>query len=106
MNSTLVTEAKFAFVIAEKKGYIAGSEHESTRQWQDFLGNVQRISFPPAGMQKIHENVWLIPLSNGLPFVTKLIDWGASFGVSIRILFLEEAPDWIKYPPDAEAKPS
>jgi hypothetical protein len=53
-------------------------------------------------MKKVHENVWLIPLADGLPFLAKLIDWGGSDGVSIRILFLAEASNWIKYPPAAK----
>jgi hypothetical protein len=110
MNANLVTDAKFAFVIAERKEYKVGGGNEHIRQWTDFLGNVKMYSTPPEGTQKIHENVWLIPLSSGLPFLSQLIDWGGSSGVSIRILFLEEAPNWIKYPPDAkpadETKPS
>ena len=56
----------------------------------------------PEGTQKIHENVWLLPLANGLPFLAKLIDWGNSYSIPIRILFLAELPIWIKYPPDAK----
>jgi hypothetical protein len=99
MNANLVTDAKYALVIAERKEFRSALGTEPTRQWLDFLGNVQRTADSPSGTQKIHENVWLLPLATGLPFLGKLVDWSGSFEVSIRILFLEEVPNWIEYPP-------
>jgi hypothetical protein len=104
MNANLVTDAKFALVVAERGKEKAGISVQAN--WQDFLSNVKGKCYPPEGNTTIHENVWLIPLATGLPFLAELIDWGKSYSVAIRILFLAEAPTWIKYPPDAEAKPS
>jgi hypothetical protein len=104
MNPNFENPAKFAFVVAEKEEYQKVGSTEPMRQWTGFLDNVQRSSQMPEGTQKIHENVWLIPLATGLPFLTKLIDWGEASGVSIRILFLAEAPNWIKYPPTSMPK--
>jgi hypothetical protein len=104
MNENLVTDAKFAFVIAEgKPPLVPDRTDRAPTQWQFFVGKVRELESLTEGMQKIHENVWLIPLATGLPFLTKLIEWAGSFGVSIRILFLAEAPIWIKYPPDTKS---
>jgi hypothetical protein len=107
MNANLVTDAKLALVIAEgKPPLVPNMNDRAPTQWQFFVAKVGELGTPPAGTLTIHENVWLIPLANGLPFATKLIEWAQSYSVSIRILFLTEVPVWIKYPPDAEEKPS
>jgi hypothetical protein len=100
MNANLVTDAKFAFVVAEWN-YKQWQGNDHKEKWQQFLSAIQRNAKLPAGMQTIHENVWLLPLANGLPFLANLIEWARSYEIPIRILFLAEAPDWIKYPPDA-----
>src|ERR1700722_14996664 len=106
MNENLVTNAKYEFVGAERQPNDVGIGVSVLANWQHFVGNIKQNTIPPEGTQTIHDNIWLIELSNGLPFLTKLIEWGESYSVSIRILFLAEAPTWIKYPPDAQAKPS
>jgi hypothetical protein len=96
-------ESKFAFVVAERpKHDPAQPINDVGMNWTDFLVNVQNIAKPPEGMQKIHDNIWLIPLANGLPFLAGLIQWGGAYRVQIRILFLDEAPNWLQYPPPAE----
>jgi hypothetical protein len=103
MNANLVTDAKFAFVVAEgKPPLVPDRPDDAPTQWQFFVRKARELESPLEGMQKIHENVWLLPLATGLPFLTKLIEWAGSYEVSIRILFLAEAPNWIKYPPDTK----
>jgi hypothetical protein len=110
MNENLVTDAKFAFVVAERQKYVPGMGSSVQSNWQDFLNNVRNNVYLPEGTETIHENFWLIPLANGLPFLAHLIRLGDSYSVPIRILFLANVPTWIKYPPDAptadESKPS
>jgi len=104
VNMNLVTDAKFAFVVAEKQKYTPATGADYEKNWLNFVGNIRQNTRQPEGTQTIHDNIWLIELSNGLPFLAELIRWADSYSVPIRILFLEEAPTWIKYPPDA--KPS
>jgi hypothetical protein len=106
MNANLGTDAKYAFVIAERQKYVPGIGSHVQANWQDFLKIVQDTGHLPADCTTIHENIWLIPLATGLPFVSELIQAGAKHSVAIRILFLNDTPTWLKYPPDDEAKPS
>ena len=101
MNENLVTDAKFAFVVAERQKNIPGVGVQAN--WQEFLKTVADTAHPPVGTQTIHENIWLIPLATGLPFVSELIRCSGDWSVSIRILFLAQPPVWIKYPPDAKS---
>jgi hypothetical protein len=97
-------QAKFAFVIAERPKYNPG-EPEPVEQWTKFLSNIQKIHTPHPNTETIHENVWLIPLKTELPFVSKLVEWAASCHIPLYIQFLDDKPDWIKYPPDAAPGP-
>jgi hypothetical protein len=106
MNSNLDADVKFALVVAERGKHEIGGGNVHLSNWQTFLSNIHNNAYPPKDATKIHENIWLIPLSSGLPFLGDLIRRATNDGVSIRVLFLAEAPNWIKYPPDAEAKPS
>ena len=45
------------------------------------------------------ENVWLIPLSNGLPTLTSLLQDAQSNGFAYKVLFLSEEPAWSKFMP-------
>lgn len=102
MNANLVTDAKFALVIAERLKYRPSTGNDHLKNWSNFEGNIKQNVLQPEGTQTIHDNIWLIPLSNGLPFLAELLRWGGSYSIPIRILFLAEAPEWIKYPPDAK----
>jgi hypothetical protein len=95
-------DAKFAFVVAAQQPCTPGDETGHRASWRLFVDNIRRIEAPPAGMQTIHENIWLIPLANGLPFLADLIRWSTDCHMTLRILFLEEVPNWLIYPPDAE----
>src|SRR5260221_6106149 len=96
-------QPKFALVIAKKQKPTPGVEIGD--KWLDFLASLNRTSPPIEGSMHFHDNVWLLPLENGLSFLCKMIEWAGQFSVSIRILFLDELPDWTKYPPAAKEKP-
>jgi hypothetical protein len=53
--------------------------------------------------ERITENIWLIPIDSELLVLAALVQALKDFDVPMRVLFLEEAPDWIKYPPDAKS---
>jgi hypothetical protein len=91
--------AKFALVIGERP--TTNTSDVPVPRWSKFLSDIQKNIQPCAEIQKIHENVWLIPLGIGIPFLGQLIEWAGSYQIPLRILFLDAEPDWIKYPPDS-----
>jgi hypothetical protein len=93
--------AKFALVIAEEPPL---SPDPSERNWGNFMDNVPNKGPLSQGNELIHNNVWLIPLSTGLPFLGKLTGLATVWKIPLRVLFLEEKPDWILYPPDSAKK--
>jgi hypothetical protein len=93
-----MNNSKFALLIAEKPQPAVGIVPET--KWKEFLGSIQGKLPTVEGIQNYHDNVWLIPLKNGMPFLTHLYDWSHSLQIPTRILFLEDAPEWIKDPPE------
>jgi hypothetical protein len=89
-------------VLAERQKYVKGGGNAHISSWQDFVTNIRNNTSPPSKTITIHENVWLIPLANGLPFLGDLVRRAESCQIPMRVLFLEEEPTWIKYPPDAK----
>jgi len=92
--------ARFAFVIAEPPKTYSGTQQSPLLQWQNFQTSIKTNLPPSEETLKIHDNVWLIPLKSGMPFLTKLFDWAYQMRIPLHILFLNEKPDWIEYPPD------
>ena len=94
----LSQNARFALVIAEavKNNYWQADQ----TQWANFVANIRKNAQPPVGSLTIHENVWQIPLANGIPFLGKLVEVAEEMNIPLRILFLDATPDWIKCPPD------
>jgi hypothetical protein len=102
MCENLVSDAKIAVVIAEREKYVPGIGSLAQKNWLNFLDDVQNNGRQPADATMIHENIWLIPVATGLPFVSELIGAGGRHSVAIRILFLNDIPAWIEYPPIAK----
>lgn len=92
--------AKFAFVIAEKPKFDELMMMEPDKKWGEFLFNIRSHARPSLGIQKIHENVWLIPLEDELMFLNGLIQYADGSRIPLRILFLDAEPEWIKHPRD------
>jgi hypothetical protein len=90
--------SRFALVIAERPP--SDMNDVPISRWDRFLDDIQKNIKPCRGMQKIHENVWLLPLETGIPFLGRLMEWADGYHIPLRILFLDEEPDWIKIPPD------
>jgi len=92
---------KFALLVASKPPYNPMTNPQELA-YIDFLNNMPRIEQPPPDTEKIHDNVWLIPLSTGMPFLSSLCVYAKAWNVPHRILFLDEKPEWIKWPPPDE----
>ena len=93
--------AKYALVIGASK---ASYGHDKRTEWQEFLTTLQNNARTIGETITIHDNVWLIPLDTGMRFLSALVaSVGNNDKVLLRILFLDEEPDWIQYPPDAKS---
>jgi hypothetical protein len=89
--------ATFALVIAERldtPGKDLGPD-----AWSTFLATTREYVPKMKGVQQIHENVWVIPLRDGLSNFDKLVGWARYTGGTTRVLFLEEIPDWVRVQP-------
>ena len=95
-----MNNAKFALVIAET--HRKDATRALSDSWQRLALN-WRTSLPhDEETHRLTENVWLIPLDNGLPVLAGLVQAIKDYSVPIHVLFLEDAQGWIKYPPDAK----
>ena len=64
------------------------------QQWKNILTNLENTAKKNDQIQKIHENVWLFALQNGLlPFVHALAD-SDNKNIKYRVLFFEEYPNF------------
>jgi hypothetical protein len=100
MNEFL-RNANFAFVIAKK----AKPDARETN-WKQFLYNIQKPGALKKTTQMIGEGAWLIPLKNDIQSLKTLFDQSNSCNIPLRILFLNDEPDWIEYLPSDEAETS
>jgi len=94
---------KFALVVAEMPKYPSATDPERT--WHSFLTNVRNIAAPHKETTTIHDNIWLIPLSTEMTFLIKLIGLANDWNIPQRILFLNDEPDWIRYPKVSDKNP-
>jgi len=92
--------AKFAIVIANAPKYATVGVERQT--WNSFLESLPQIETPIPGVERPTENLWQIDLQNGLLGLSKIIAESANHQIPIRLLFLDDAPDWILFPPPAE----
>jgi hypothetical protein len=87
--------AKFALVIAKPLKTEQG--RPLVDMWRDFLVNTgargpgEQTPLPP-------EKVWELSLPDSLPLLGMLLYQGDP-QASVRVLFLEEAPQWLEWPP-------
>jgi hypothetical protein len=98
---------KFAIVICEPS---KTNGHADMQKWKQFLVNIPQGLQQNANIERIHENVWLIHLNTDLLPLFEIVQLYQASSMPVRVLFLEESPTWLKYPPDAkpadESKPS
>src|ERR1019366_6319824 len=90
--------ARFALVVFERPKDQFGRLNEE--QWQNFAHNVPSNTKTTGKTPTIHDNIWLTPLQTETPFLIRLCASALNYGIPIRILFLHDEPDWIKWPPD------
>jgi len=94
--------AKYAIVIGEAQ---SSQNYDRRRRWQEFAASVEHNAQSSADTKTIHDNVWLIPLATNMRFLGQLLEWGRMSGIVLRILFVDEEPDWVVYPKPAEETP-
>jgi hypothetical protein len=94
--------AKFALVIAERPKM--ATDEEERKKWGDFLGSIRQNARPNKETTLINDNVWLIPLDSGMRFLAQFFDLAVGKDIPLRILFLDEEPNWLQYPKPDEAK--
>ena len=49
------------------------------------------------GIDMLSKGIWLLDLRSSLPFLSQICAAADSAGVPYRLLFLEQAPEWITY---------
>jgi len=101
---------KYVLVIVQKADLLHPEKEpdpETIRQnnWRFFLKGpsdqrmpyyspAAAILWPSLKPLMIGEGVWQIPLSNGLPMLSVLVQWCEANQCPYRVLFLNEEPEW------------
>lgn len=80
-----------ALLVIETSGV---SDPDKQVAWFEIEKTVASIEPKCAGLQKLSDNVFLIPLKNGLSAFGTLLH-AAQEGFPCRVLFLDEEPAWI-----------
>ena len=96
-----MNNAKLVLIVASK--IRADESFDEGNAWHNFLRNIRTHMPPLEGVESLAENVWQIDLTNGLKGLSEILREAIAWKVPIRVLFFEEAPVWLKYPPDAES---
>lgn len=86
---------KFALIIIEQRAFAPNEEINATRQWQQFLAKVHSEMPRDVNIQKLAENVFLIPLENGLSNLVKILAIPTQVSQPYKVLFFEKEPNWI-----------
>jgi hypothetical protein len=103
-DSLIVPNVKYVLVIASTP--VKTPENPGViEKWNNFLGILEFNEMPPPNTLRIHNNIWVIPIGTGFPFLGSLMKYAADAEIPIRLVFLEEIPDWIKNPFNAKKKP-
>lgn len=73
-----------------------GTDNEKQQEIARTLLDDSRKMIPTnSGIETLTETVWLIPLENGLPFLSWLVQSSIDSKLTWRVAFLDEAPTWI-----------
>jgi len=96
-----MNNAKFSLLIAET--HRPDATRALSNAWQNLQLNWKSALPKDEEKSRLTENVWLIQLDNGLPVLAGLVQAMKDYSIPVRVLFFEDEPTWIKYPPDAEA---
>src|SRR5580700_10693739 len=90
---------KFALVIAERPAYHPMANPKEMAYF-DFLNSLPKTEKQTKDIEVFGDHSWLIPLTSGLPFLGILTSQASSRSIRLRILFLDDAPGWMEYPPN------
>ena len=70
-------------------------------KWKQILAYIQRDAPTAKDTKRLTQNVWQMPLENGLPFWGRMTLLAQEHEFSMRGLILEESPAWTLYPPSS-----
>jgi hypothetical protein len=69
-------------------------ESVAKRGWESLSKRLRGKAKEAKGIQMLAENVYLIPLDNGLPFLAESIQGAAEKKVPYRVRFFDDDPQW------------
>lgn len=78
-------------------GLTKGSDYDQNQSIDAVLRAAKGLSTPAAGIDKLGPGAWLIDLQKNVPFLSQICKAADSSRVPYRLLFLEQAPEWITY---------
>jgi hypothetical protein len=89
------------FVVIEKL-----NDNDPTRRgdWITLTQQIRNVLSKEKGIEILAENVFLIPLQNGLKSLNCVLDLSRDFRYPCRVSFLEKSAEWIYY--EAKTKPA
>lgn len=65
------------------------------QQWQNILNSLENARNNNADIEKIHENVWLLPLQNELPLLARILNDSNHAEINQYVSFFEKKPLFI-----------
>ena len=69
--------------------------HLQEKSWQSFSGRIESILQTAKGIERLSENVFLIPLDNGISPASLIFEAASRHELKYRVLFFEEEPEWV-----------
>jgi hypothetical protein len=101
---TIQLQNQTAIVFAEMPDNQHGTV--TTASWNKFVSSLEGTQLTSKNALQLHQNLWQINLRTDMIALAKLVLRAEEAGIRLRVLFLEETPDWTEYPPADEAKTS
>jgi hypothetical protein len=86
-------EGKFVLLQVAVK---ATEDYDRNKDVNDLLSIAKGQCTPSAGIEELAPGVWLIDLRKNMPFLGRICA-AAHQKLPYRLLFLEQAPEWITY---------
>jgi hypothetical protein len=83
------------------------NDDDTTRrgEWSSLTQAIRNVLSKEKGTEILAENVFLIPLQNGLKALNCVLDLSRDFHYPCKAVFLEKEADWICYPSKSNPRP-
>ena len=82
----------YALVIVE--GPVLDAGHDTELQWTAFVRVTENIVKPKAGIERLGQNAWLIPLSSDMQALCALVEASRKHRFACRTMFLDHKPSF------------